>query len=185
MLEIEPEYKKPKVLKKITKQRLKNIGLYYLKRFESSVSNLSNVLKRKVNDYSYHNPDFDKAESLIWIEEVIADFERLGYINDNRYAEIKIKSYLNAGKSANYIKQKLQEKGIASSVISEIIENQEYNPYDNALRLAKKKKIGPFREDEDIRKEKRNKDMAILVRAGFDFDTVQKVFGTYFDDEYE
>ncbi len=38
--------------KKITKLRLKNIGLYYLERFESSVDNLRQVLMRRVNDYA-------------------------------------------------------------------------------------------------------------------------------------
>ena len=68
-----PEYTdkpiKKKNLKKITKQRLKNIALYYLKRFESSVENLRQVLKRRTNDYSYNNPDFDKNEAYIWIEK--------------------------------------------------------------------------------------------------------------------
>ena len=47
--------KKVKVLRKITPQRLKNIALYYLKRFESSVANLRSVLQRRVNDYAYQN----------------------------------------------------------------------------------------------------------------------------------
>ena len=93
--------------KKITKLRLKNIGLYYLERFESSVGNLRQVLMRRVNDYAYQNPGYDTSEALGWIEELLADFERYGYLNDNRFAELKIRDYLAAGKSARYIKGKL------------------------------------------------------------------------------
>ena len=41
--------------------------------------------------------------------------------------------------------------------------------------LAKKKKIGPFEPDEAKRRERRSKDLAILIRAGFDYDVAVKV----------
>ena len=109
MSEFDDKPIKQKKLKKISKQRLKNIALYYLKRFDSSVENLRQVLKRRVNDYVFHNPDFNKNEAHSWIEEILADFERLKYLDDFRYAEIKIQSYLNAGKPERYIKIKMQQ----------------------------------------------------------------------------
>ncbi len=51
---------------------------------------------------------------------------------------------------------------------------QEYNPEELALKLAKKKKIGPFLRDETARKEYRQKDLAVLVRAGFDYAVAHK-----------
>ncbi len=169
--------------KKITKLRLKNIGLYYLERFESSVGNLRQVLMRRVNDYAYQNPGYDTSEALGWIEELLADFERYGYLNDNRFAELKIRDYLAAGKSARYIKGKLLQKGISEDETERLLAEQEYNPEELALKLAKKKKIGPFRGDETARKEYRQKDLAVLVRAGFDYAVAQKVLGMVFDDE--
>ena len=109
--------KKVKVLRKITPQRLKNIALYYLKRFESSVANLRSVLQRRVNDYAYQNKEFDRGEAYQWIEDILADFQRYGYLNDRRYAEIKIKDYMSAGKSVRYIKGKMREKGIDERII--------------------------------------------------------------------
>ena len=46
---------------------------------------------------------------------------------------------------------------------------------------TKKKKIGPFCEDEKLRKERRNKDLGVLIRAGVDYDVVLKVLE--YDDE--
>ena len=46
-----------RTIKKITPQRLKNIGLYYLQRFESSVENLRGVLRRRVDAYAKENPE--------------------------------------------------------------------------------------------------------------------------------
>ena len=169
--------KKVKVLRKITPQRLKNIALYYLKRFESSVANLRSVLQRRVNDYAYQNKEFDRGEAYQWIEDILADFQRYGYLNDSRYAEIKIKDYMSAGKSVRYIKGKMREKGIDEEILSALLEDQEYDEFEAALQLAKKKHIGPFRKDEEARFENRQKDMGTLVRAGFSYDVVQRVVG--------
>ncbi len=174
---------KKKKLKKITKQRLKNIALYYLKRFESSVENLRQVLKRRTNDYAYSNPDFNKNEAYAWIEELLADFERLNYINDNRYAELKIKSYLNAGKPARYIKIKLKQKGIKDNIVEEILENQSVDALKMALMLAKKKKIGPYRKDNESREANRQKDLTMLIRAGFDYEVAREVINQDIYDE--
>lgn len=167
--------KKEKKIRKITKIRLKNIGLYYLKRFETSVANLRSVLKRRVMKYAYHDSDFDIKEAERWIEELLEDFQRLGYINDERYCEMKIKSYLAAGKSPRYIIGKLREKGINESIAECIIAEQEFNPYDAAIKLARKKRIGPYCVDEKKRKERYAKDLAVLIRAGFDYDIAVEV----------
>ena len=165
---------KRKPQKKITPQRLKNIGLFYLKRFESSVENLRNVLHKRINSYARENPEFNKNEAYQWVEDILIEFERLHYLDDNRFAEVKIRSYLNAGKPARYIRQKLREKGIDEHKISAILSEQEYNPLEMALKLAKRKKIGPYRPQEQ-RREFKQKDMGTLVRAGFDYDTVCEV----------
>lgn len=167
--------KKVRVLRKITKQRLKNIALYYLKRFESSVANLRQVLQRRVDNYAYQNKDFDRYEAVEWIDELLFDFQRLGYLDDKRYSEIKIKNYMAAGKSPRYILGKLREKGVDENIASELMFQQEYDPFDAALKLARKKHIGPYSPSEEVRKERRSKDMAVLSRAGFDYDVVMKV----------
>jgi regulatory protein len=176
--------KKAKKIRKITKQRLKNIALYYLKRFDSSVDNLRRVLKKKVYDYAYYESSFDKKETFDWIEELLEDFERMGYLDDRRYAEFKIKDYLLSGKSERYIQTKMQQKGISQELISSILSNKDYDVEKMAIRHAEKKKIGPYRNDEEARKNNRQKDLAALVRAGFDYDVACRVIGMEFDDEF-
>ena len=171
--EAQPSQKKREP-KKITKQRLKNIALYYLKRFESSTENLRQVLRRRTNDYAYRHPEFVKQEAYDWIEEILTDFERFGYLDDERYAQIKAKDYIAAGKSARYIAGKLKQKGISETKISALLEGMEYDSFEVALHFAKKKKIGPFR-DEAKREDYRQKDLMALVRAGFDYDTACRV----------
>ena len=171
-----------RTIKKITPQRLKNIGLYYLQRFESSVENLRGVLRRRVDAYAKENPAWYKNEAYEWIEDILAEFERLHYLDDERFAQMKVRNYLNAGKPARYISIKLRQKGISETKINNILAEQEYNPLQMALKLAKRKKIGPYRPQEQ-RREFRQKDMGTLVRSGFDYDVVCEVLNMDFEDE--
>ncbi len=164
-----------KVLKKITPERLKNIALFYLKRFETTRYGLRSVLKRRVDAYAYQNKEFDKMQAYDWIEKLLDDFVRMKYIDDARFAEFKVRDYLAAGKSPRYIIGKCKEKGVEEAIVLRLLSEREYDPYDAAMRLAKKKKIGPFEADKVKRKERRSKDLAVLVRAGFDYDIAVKV----------
>ncbi|MCQ2734734.1 MAG: RecX family transcriptional regulator [Alphaproteobacteria bacterium] len=168
-----PRQRRPQ--KKITPQRIRNIGLFYLQRFESSVENLRGVLKRRVDAYARENSEFNKNEAYQWIEDILTEFVNLHYLDDSRFAEMKIHDYLNAGKPARYIQNKLREKGISSNMTETILATQEYDQTKMALKLAKRKKIGPYRADEKLRKEFHQKDMGTLVRAGFDYDVVCEI----------
>lgn len=165
---------KKKPLKKITPQRLKNIALYYLKRYETSVSHLRQVLQKRVNDYAFQNKEFDRAAAYAWIDEIVADFCRLGYVNDARFAEMRIRDYQAAGKSLRYIRMKLKENGVADDLVASLLDEQEYDELAAALKFAKKKRIGRFRLS-DKQAEYKQKDMAALARAGFSYDVVCEV----------
>ncbi len=171
----EEKNKTRRSVRKITKQRLKNIGLYYLQRFETSTENLRQVLYRRIQKYAFQNPEFNRGEAEGWVEEVLAEFQNYGYISDERYAELKVKNYMAAGKSLRYIQGKLKAKGIDENLIEQYAEEQEYDPFAAAMRLARKKHLGPFRRDEEERRDNRQKDMRTLVAAGFDYETVMAV----------
>lgn len=175
---------RPKRLRKMTKNRLQNIALYYLERFDSSVSNLRQVLKKRVWDYARQTPDFDVNEAQNWIDEIVRRCEELGYINDNRYAEFKVDNYLAAGKPERYIRQKMQQKGIDEAIIDSVLQNKDFDEEEMAMRFAAKKKIGPYQEDEEKRIQCRQKDLAALVRAGFGYEIAKKIIGTENIDDF-
>ena len=173
--------KKRKPSKKITKTRLYNIGLYYLQRFESSVQNLRNVLRRRVDRYAFENKEFDKLEAYGWIEELLEDFAQKNYVSDERYGAIKIRDYINSNKPVRYIKNKLKTKGIDEKTIDALIENENIDEAQMAFNFAKKKKIGPFRKDEEEAAQNFQKDMASMLRAGFSYDVVIALMDEHFN----
>lgn len=164
-----------------TKARLRNIALYYLERFESSESNLKTVLKRRIDKYAFLNKEYNPEQAYSWVEEIVEECVRHKFIDNKRFANIKIEAYLKAGKSKRYIEQKLKQKGINEKIISEAFDNFEYSEIDVALNFARKKKIGKYRETKEAQLENRQKDLATLVRAGFDFDIAKDI--VYSDNE--
>ena len=171
-----------RIPRRITKNRLRNIGLYYLEHYESSVDNLRDVLMKRTKKYKIAVPKFNINEAKIWIEEIIADFVRLGYLNDERYAEMKINSYLAAGKPERYIQIKLRQKGISENIIENILHQKDFSPLDMAMNFAKKKSFGPYSPSEELRLQNRQKDLCRLVRAGFDYDIALQVINASLDE---
>lgn len=147
--------------KKITPQRLKNIALYYLDRFDASSEKLKSVLMRRVQK-AVMAGDEVSPEAHGWIDEIVQDMQRLGYVNDHRFCENKVRQYLNAGKSNRYIMSKLCEAGIDSDVICSFLPDDEL---EQAQIFVRKKRLGGDYQ----------KDLAKLARAGFSYDIAQKV----------
>lgn len=158
-----------------TKVRLRNIALYYLERYETSVENLRSVLKKRIDKYAFVNKDYSPEQAYQWVEEIIEECIAHHFVCDERFTEFKINSYLRAGKSKRYIEQKLKAKGIDTSLIENSFDNIDYSEFDTALNFARKKKIACFRADDNIRQEMRQKDLATLIRAGFDYDIASEI----------
>ena len=161
--------------KKPSKERLRHIALHYLERFESSEDSLRNVLRRRIDKYVFFDKDYNPDIAYQWVEDVVSECLKHNFVNDERFAEFKIRDYLNAGKPRRYIEQKLKQKGIDEKIISHFFEENEYSEFEIALNFAKKKKIGPFCKDTSLRTANRQKDLGTLVRAGFNFDIAKEI----------
>ena len=128
----------------------------------------------------YDDKRFKAQNTAYEINEKLNQDER--WVN-NRYAvkdlSLSIAKAEFLGDTNNL--NKLKEKGIDEDLANKLLNEQEYDDFESALKLAKKKKIGPYCMDKNLRKERRNKDMGVLIRAGFDYDVVLKVLE--FDEE--
>ncbi len=175
-------------MRKITEKSLENAAYYYLQRFSSSEGNLRSVLKRKV--YKHHLKTGDSIPDQVdtWIEEVISKSKRLGYVDDQSYADGKIQGLLARGKSLKYIYDYLYSKHISADVIESLlnqhfkgedIETGEYQ-LEAAIKHARKKRLGDYRikalpEDYQERQKILQKEIGSLARAGFPIDIALKV----------
>lgn len=162
--------------RKISPRSLENAALHYLKRYAATVSQLRRVLVRRA-ERSLRAHDGDKAEALSWVEELLKKLVRNGLLSDGAYAESKARSLRASGRSARAIAQKLRVKGIAPELVTQTLARAtaQVSEEEAARTWARKKRLGPFRGDATTRRERRQKDLAALARAGFSFATAKKV----------
>ena len=143
-------------MKKITPERLKNIALFYLERYDASSEKLRFVLKRRVKKASLEQPI--PPQSSQWIEQVVSDMKRLGYVDDKRFAENLIRRYSEVGKSPSFIRSKLKLAGIDETIVSDMLEGTD--ELSLARLMVQKKHLG-----NDFQR-----DLARLARAGFSYE---------------
>ena len=159
------------MVKKITHQRLYNITLYYLSRYDSCSTKVREMLKRRILKDAQAGADVP-TEVNEWIENIIKRVQELGYIDDRRYVQNQVRSMSNAGKSARFMTMKLTQMGIDADLIDEVLNASEDNDLTRAKQLVRRKKLGYLRP-ENVRADFYQKDLATLGRAGFSYETAK------------
>jgi regulatory protein len=170
--------KKPR---KITKSYLENSALYYLERFSSSTSNLRKVMNTKILKSCYFYQDDNLSEKKAWLEEVISKLVKMGYLNDDQYANMKVRSLRYSGNSTRNIMCKLKQKGISEDVIKKSLDitdkdlfEDENGEIEAAKNYVRKKKFGKYRT-KPAQEDTRKKELASLARLGFSYDVCKQV----------
>ncbi|MTI07844.1 regulatory protein RecX [Roseibium denhamense] len=164
------EKRRPKIP---SQDRLERQAVYYLERYASSADNLRKVLERKVYKACMAH-DLAPESYAEAIDAVVDKAVQTGLVNDRAYAETKIASLRRRGKSALRIVAFLKSKGIDGALIDELLETSEDTDGAAAWAYAKRRRLGPYRRAEH-RADRRTKDLAALVRAGFSYGLAQTI----------
>ena len=170
-----PIRNKKKTLK-VTVEEMRNFAFIYIKKYTPSKQQLRTYLLKKYLKTSISSIKKKDVSDLIDI--VLSDLEKNKFINDKFYSESKAKSMIQRGSSINKVRSYLVGKGIKDQFIKETISkiNDDNSDQDffSAIKICKKKRIGPART-EDNRALFYKKDISLLARNGFDFETSKKV----------
>ncbi|MGE4279459.1 MAG: regulatory protein RecX [Magnetospirillum sp.] len=162
---------------RITASYLENAAVHYLERFAASTTGLRRVLMRKI-DRSVAHWGGERADHMTHVDAVIAKLSRLGYLDDQAYAAMKTRALNRQGKGSRAIRATLAAKGVEAETIARALdglaEDQAEPDLEAAIRLARKRRLGPYRAP-DKRADTRAKDLAALARSGFDFDIARRV----------
>ena len=119
-----------------------------------------------------------KKEVTSIIDKIILNLESNKFLNDEMYSDSKARMFLRRGYSLNKINQSLRNKGIEDKFVRQSIEkikeDQIEPDFVSALKLCKRRRIGPIRPESN-RELFYKKDMGILARGGFSFDLSKRV----------
>lgn len=166
--------------RRISATSLENSALHYLERFDSTAANLRRVLERKVRRAVAHpQASIDAEQARAWIAEVVAKMVRLGYVDDRRTARLKTESLFRRGVAPAMIRRRLALLGAPEDAVNEALAALAEDAGGDAglaaaVTLARRKRLGPFGKPE-LRAERRDRDLAALGRAGFDWETAHRV----------
>ena len=170
-----PIKNKKKTLK-VTVDEMTNFALNYVEKFTPSKQQLKTYLLKKY--LTSKTPNLKKSDISDLIDIVLEDLEKSKFINDKFYSDSKAKSLIRRGSSINKIRNYLFLKGVGEkyikNTIEKINEKNEDQDFFSAIKICKKKRIGPLRQ-EDNRPLFYKKDMGILARSGFDFEVSKRV----------
>ena len=159
-----------------TIDEIRNFSYSYLEKYSPSKQQLRTYLFKKLIKKSQKISS--KNEIFNLIDSVISSLVDQKLLSDKYYADAKSKALLRKGYSLNKIRYNLIKKGIdakyINASISEIKENESEPDFFSAIKVCKKRRIGPNREESN-RPLFYKKDISILARSGFTYEISKKV----------
>ncbi len=186
-MEEQPKKRRPRPLKPVEKQRVREQALRYLDRFAATTDKLKrHLFTKNYKAMAQHSQDEEKIHQMI--EEVVNSLEKSGLMDDQQYADAKARSMSRQGKSTRHIRQKLHSLGLkeqqADHALDELSEVEGYTDVIGAAKYVRKRRFGPYK-DENTREERRDKELSALLRNGYNFDIAQKILSLQTVDEVE
>jgi regulatory protein len=171
-----PQRKTRRQPRKVTPTSLRNAALHYLQRYASSSENLRAVLTRRVRRAERHH-ETNREEAAAWIDDLVQDFQRTGLLDDRTYAGGRVQSMFRQGRSRRLMMLDLRKKGIPADIVdaalAALAAENDAPDQTAALRYVQRRRLGPYRLRS--REEYRDRDLAAVARAGFDYETARRV----------
>ena len=159
-----------------TIDNIRNLAYSYLEKYSPSKQQLRTYLFKKL--IKTNQKKSSKKEAFNLIDSVISTLVDQKLLSDKYYSDIKSKAFLKRGYSLNKIRYNLIKKGIDEKYIkdsiSKIKENESNPDFFSAIKMCKRRRIGPCREESN-RTLFYKKDIAILARSGFSYELSKKV----------
>ena len=148
----------------------------YIDKYSPSKQQLRTYLFKKLMKKGQKSSS--KKEIFSLIDSVILTLTNQKFLNDKYYSDTKSQAFYRRGYSLNKIRYSLIKKGVdqkyIKASISKIKEDESDPDFFSAIKMCKKRRIGPSRE-ENNRLLFYKKDISILARSGFNYDTSKKV----------
>ena len=146
----------------LDEERLRELALRYVGKYATTRAKLRDYLTRKIRERGWATggePDLDA---------LAARFAELGLIDDAAFALAKSRSLSARGYGKRRLADQLRRAGVEDADGADASAHAEDEAVESALRLARRRRIGPF-ADAPVDPPQREKWIAAMVRAGHGF----------------
>jgi regulatory protein len=150
--------------------KLRDLALHYVGRYATSAKKLTDYLGRKLRERGW------EGETRPDVDALIADFVRLGYIDDAAFAAARARTLTARGLGQRRVNEDLRAKGISEEHAINARAESAAQKWQSADRFAQRKRIGPYAVEAATEDQKR-KQFAAFLRAGHDPEIARKFIG--------
>lgn len=151
-----------RVLPPIDQARLGELALRYVGKYATTRAKLAAYLTRKIRERGWD------GERPADVTALANRFAELGYVDDAAYALGQSRSLSARGYGKRRLTDKLRLAGVADHDGGEARRHADAEAVRAALRLAERRRLGPFASEEADRPQ-REKWIATLIRGGHGF----------------
>ena len=159
-----------------TIDEIRKYSFAYLDKYSPSKQQLKTYLFKKFLKKNLIKSN--KKELFNLIDQVISTLEDQKLLSDKYYSDAKTKAFLRRGYSLNKIRYNLIKKGVdekyIKASISKVKEDEADPDFFSAIKICKKRRIGPCREESN-RNLFYKKDISILARSGFSYEISKRI----------
>jgi regulatory protein len=149
-------------------EQLRELALRYVGKYATTRAKLRQYLTRKLRERGWAGGDDPHLERL-------ADrFAELGLVDDAAYALAKSRSLSVRGYGKRRLTAQLRQAGVDEEDGADAAAHADEEAIEAALRLARRRRIGPFATDAADPRQ-REKWIAAMLRAGHRFDLVRAI----------
>lgn len=146
------------------------------------------MLRRKARREARHH-GMEQAVVDAMVGAVVDRVRAAGYLDDAAFAAGRARGLSGRGRSLRRVRADLAARGVgredAEAAIERLRSERPEPDLAAAVALARRKRLGPWREPPEDRPAARARDMAALARAGFDSAVVREVVAAATPDELE
>ncbi len=159
--------RKRRTPKPLSTAKMEELALSYVARFATTAVKLERYLARKLRERGWdgeHDPD---------VAALVQRFVDKGFVDDEVWARARASDLLRRGYGARRVNQALGQAGVGEKVRSKM-QPSDLDRRHAVARLARRRRFGPFAVEPPDR-EKREKQIAAMLRAGHSFDHARMV----------
>lgn len=177
-----------------SEEELKSVALSYLDRFPCTTEKLRIHLGKKLKD-AIAAEEARPADAWRWLDQVIETLTRVRLLDDVAWSESRASTLHRRGRATSLIRRDLAKSGAPEAAIdaaeTSLGDDRRAVDLASAVRLAKKKSLGPFAKapttparprpgkpplsDRDQAMKLRQRHLATLARAGFSFEIAKTI----------
>jgi regulatory protein len=165
---VKPQSQPRRPPRPLNAKELRELALRYVGKYATTRAKLRQYLTRKIRERGWAD---DVAPDL----EGLADrFAELGLVDDAAYALAKSRSLAARGYGKRRLTAQLRQAGVDETSGADAVAHADEAAVDAALRLAQRRRIGPFAAAA-ADPQQREKWIAAMVRAGHGFTLVKAI----------